>query len=153
MRSNKVENNILAAARTEISRRGLRFTMDSLASHLRISKKTLYEIVGCKRELISQVIDAALISIAENEIRIYQDFNLSLMDKFAKLVELYRMNLKPFDTATIRDMMQLYPELWEKIETLRLSKWQSLIRTIQFQISKDTCSAPQSQDTEIRFVS
>ena len=60
------------------------------------------------------------------------------MDKFAKLVELYRMNLKPFDTATIRDMMQLYPELWEKIETLRLSKWQSLIRTIQFQISKDT---------------
>lgn len=127
---------ILCAARDEIARRGMKFTMDSVARRLRISKKTLYQSVSSRQELIEKVVDSALESIAENEARIFQDPELSLNERYLCSLELYRSALQPFDKETMLEMMQYYPELWEKFERLRLAEWRSAIERMQLSISQ-----------------
>jgi AcrR family transcriptional regulator len=128
---------ILYAARAEIARRGMKFTMDSLARRLRISKKTLYQSISSKQELIERVMDSALQSIVENEACIFQDPSLSYNEQLVYSIELYRSVLKPFDKETMLEMLQFYPEQWDRIEKFRLAKWQSAIETMRLGISKD----------------
>lgn len=124
------------AARDEIMRRGLKFTMDSLARRLRISKKTLYQSICSKEELIEKVVDSALESITENEARIFHDPELSLNAQLLFLIELYHGALQPFDKETMLEMMERYPEQWEKIEQFRLAKWQSVITMMHLHLAK-----------------
>ena len=128
--------DILCAARTEITLRGLKFTMDSLAHRLGISKKTLYQFVSSKQELVEKVVDFALETISKNETRIFQDPNLSRNGQSLSLIELYRTTLKPFDNETMLEMMQHYPRQWGKFEKFRLEKWQSNIRIMHLSLVK-----------------
>jgi AcrR family transcriptional regulator len=66
--------------------RGVKFTMDELASRLCISKKTLYEMVRSKEDLFIQVIEFYFQGVADLQNTIHSDSNLSAIDKLKKLL-------------------------------------------------------------------
>ena len=45
--------------------KGLNFTMDTLATNLKMSKRTIYSFVGNKENIISELIDSLLESFNE----------------------------------------------------------------------------------------
>jgi hypothetical protein len=65
---------------------GIKFTMDELAVRLCISKKTLYEMVRTKEELITQVIEFYFDGVAEIQNDIHSDTSLSSVEKLKKLL-------------------------------------------------------------------
>jgi AcrR family transcriptional regulator len=65
---------------------GLKFTMDELASRLYISKKTLYEMVRSKEELIVQVIEFYFNGVAQLQNTIHADTSLTAVEKLKKLL-------------------------------------------------------------------
>ncbi len=65
---------------------GLKFTMDELASRLCISKKTLYEMVHSKEDLIVQVIEFYFDGVAQLQNTIHSDMSLSAVEKLKKLL-------------------------------------------------------------------
>lgn len=66
--------------------RGIKFTMDELAVTLCISKKTLYEIVRSKEDLIIQVIEFYFKKVADLQNAIHSDTSLSAVEKLRKLL-------------------------------------------------------------------
>lgn len=65
---------------------GIKFTMDELAIRLCISKKTLYEMVRTKEELITQVIEFYFDGVAEIQNAIHSDISLSSVEKLKHLL-------------------------------------------------------------------
>ncbi|MEA4813215.1 MAG: TetR/AcrR family transcriptional regulator [Anaerolineaceae bacterium] len=68
------------------SEAGLKFTMDELATRLCISKKTLYEMVRSKEDLIIQVIQFYFEKVAALQDAIHADESLSSLQKLRKLL-------------------------------------------------------------------
>ena len=68
------------------SENGIKFTMDELAGRLCISKKTLYEMVRSKEDLIVQVIEFYFNGVAELQSAIHADTHLSAVEKLRKLL-------------------------------------------------------------------
>jgi AcrR family transcriptional regulator len=66
--------------------RGIKFTMDELATRLCISKKTLYEMVPSKEELILQVIEYYFEGVSDLQNVIHTDTTLSAVEKIKKLL-------------------------------------------------------------------
>ena len=66
--------------------RGIKFTMDELASRLCISKKTLYEMVHSKEDLIVQVVKFYFSGVADLQNAIHAESNLSALEKLRKLL-------------------------------------------------------------------
>ncbi|HCS38404.1 MAG TPA: hypothetical protein DIW44_02320 [Anaerolineaceae bacterium] len=66
--------------------RGIKFTMDELASRLCISKKTLYELVRSKEDLIVQVIEFYFNGVADLQAAIHSDSSLNAVEKLKKLL-------------------------------------------------------------------
>jgi len=66
--------------------RGVKFTMDELASRLCISKKTLYEMVDTKEDLFIQGIEFYFNGVAELQNTIHSDGSLSAVEKLKKLL-------------------------------------------------------------------
>jgi AcrR family transcriptional regulator len=65
---------------------GIKFTMDALASRLCISKKTLYEMVHSKEDLIVQVIEFYFDGVAQLQNAIHSDVSLSAVEKLKRLL-------------------------------------------------------------------
>jgi AcrR family transcriptional regulator len=66
--------------------RGIKFTMDELSTRLCISKKTLYEIVPSKEELIQQVIIFYFDGVADLQKEIHADKSLSSVERVKRLL-------------------------------------------------------------------
>ena len=62
-----MKDTILAAAIEEVTLRGLRFTMQDLATRLRVSKRSIYENFSSKEELVSYMVDAILTDMSTQE--------------------------------------------------------------------------------------
>jgi AcrR family transcriptional regulator len=66
--------------------RGIKFTMDELATRLCISKKTLYEMVRSKEDLVVQVIEFYFDGVADLQRAIHSDTSLSAVEKLRRLL-------------------------------------------------------------------
>lgn len=82
--SNKPQ--LFTEAMTLYQERGMKFTMDELSTRLCISKKTLYEMVQSKEDLIVEVIHFYFDGVADLQNAIHADMSLSAVDKIKKLL-------------------------------------------------------------------
>ena len=80
------QTQLFSEAMNLYSENGTKFTMDELASRLFISKKTLYEMVRSKEDLIIQVIEYYFAAVAAIQDAIHADPSLSNVEKLKKLL-------------------------------------------------------------------
>ena len=86
-------------------------TMDDVARELGISKKTLYEWVKDKHELVEQVINH---SQHCNEQEEHLDAQKSALDKAFSVYTFVATILKDFNPSVAYDLKKYYPDLFEK---------------------------------------
>jgi AcrR family transcriptional regulator len=93
-------------------------TMDDVAHHLGISKKTLYEHFRNKEDLVGYVI------LMENEKqnRFFSDIRKKKMNAIEELMEVYQMIntvLREYNPSIEYDVRKYYPSLFMKLRDIR----------------------------------
>lgn len=110
------EKTLFDETYTLYQEQGIKFTMDELASRLCISKKTLYELVRSKEELICRALAYYFDVVEREQIAIRGDDSLDALQKVKRL--LCVVPRMPFRDYRIRELRRAFPEAF-----LRLTAW------------------------------
>jgi AcrR family transcriptional regulator len=109
----EMREKILDAAVDEFSRFGVRsVTMDDIARHLGISKKTLYQEFSDKKELVRSAFERIL---SEDQCKINEIMHSSDDQVIETLVSISRMmrhRLQSINPITIHEVQKYFPEAW-----------------------------------------
>ena len=103
MSDKNLKDDILEATIQAFQKKGLKFTMDDLASLLGISKKTIYTVFPDKNSLVLEMVDYCFASIKESEQRLRQLYQLK----------------------------ERYPEVYEKVKSRLETGWESTISLLE----------------------
>jgi AcrR family transcriptional regulator len=107
---------------------GLKFTMDELSERLMISKKTLYELVRSKEELITRMIERYFELLAVEQDAIHGDASLSTVEKLKRLLN--AIPAFPIRLYHLKELRTTYPAAYGVLNE-RLSKgWERTFSVI-----------------------
>ncbi len=130
MDNSKLENmeEVLTRSSDLFLRYGLKSnTMDDIARHLGISKKTLYQYVSNKEDLLEKCFHFTFNQISENLIHISKE----APDAITELFEMDRSlieNRKKRNPVVLHDLKKFYPRLQEQIYRLNQKHIQKYIQ-------------------------
>lgn len=102
-------------------------TMDDIARNLRISKKTLYQFVSDKNDLVSKCIRH---EHSEDKCRIKEilDRNLNAIDEIFAIMEMVSEQLKQVHPSIFYDLEKYYPEAWNEFHSFKNEFVHDIIR-------------------------
>ena len=102
---------------------GTKFTMDELAKSMRISKRTLYEYVSTKENLIRLVVNHYFDEVKAKQFSIYNDDSISILDKIKRiLTSLPETGL--LDNSRIEDLRLDYNDVFIEIDKRLSTGWE-----------------------------
>ena len=107
---------------------GLKFTMDDLSERLMISKKTLYEMVRSKEELVTKVIERYFELLAVEQDAIHSDASLSTMEKLERL--LCAIPAFPIKEYRLKELKTTYPNAFEVLNEKLSKGWERTFSVI-----------------------
>jgi AcrR family transcriptional regulator len=115
----EVKNHILEAAQALFYRYGIRsVTMDDVARHLSVSKKTLYEYFEDKADLLTSIVEvfiqtnkSVLFSCSKNSLDAVQEVLLQVENPFEKLSEI--------NYSFFYELEKSFPACWELLVKYR----------------------------------
>lgn len=110
-------------------RYGIRsITMDEIARKLGISKKTLYQYVDNKADLINKVIQQHM----EEELKAVKKMQIEAKDAIHEMILSARHateQLRDLSPTTVYDLKKYYPQSWEIVEKLHHEHMYEVIKT------------------------
>lgn len=98
-----------------------RVTVDDLASHTGMSKRTIYRYFRSKEEIINSVLDDFM-SATSQSVQQALDSSANPVEKIVKVIKVITENIKFIQTSALYDLQKYYPNLWEKIEQFRAER-------------------------------
>lgn len=124
-------DRIFNGAIEEFRENGIRFTMDSLAARLGISKRTLYETLPSKTALIEMVIDRTFADIKKQQRDIFDNSEMTLTDKLKRLFTIVPSYSEKIDYRRVNEIRRSYPQLYQKIQDCLNSDWDRTIALLE----------------------
>ena len=124
-------DRVFYGAIEEFKENGVKFTMDSLASRLGISKRTLYETVPSKTALIEMVIDLTFADVKKQQKDIFENNEMSLTEKLKKLFTIVPAYAEMIDYRRVNEIKRIYPHLYQKIDDNLNSDWDRTIDLLE----------------------
>lgn len=106
---------VTAAALEAFEEHGIRFTMDDLARRLRMSKRTIYERVGTKEDVIALVVNETFAGIKAQEKAIIADPQLDVLAKLKRVLTVVPSRSDLTDPAVITQVREAYPAMYDLI--------------------------------------
>lgn len=123
-----LEEKILSDAKSLFMRYGLRsVTMDDIAKHLGISKKTIYQYVDHKKDLINKI----LVNHTNEETCIVdriQDGSKDAIDEILRIAKYVILQLSQLSPNTIYDLQKYYQQSYQI--------WESFHQEVVFEVIK-----------------
>jgi len=111
--------NILKRVRSLYRKYGIRsVTMDDVSRELGISKKTLYQYVHDKDELVKKVVELEISSQHTHLIESCRE-NLNAIEELAEIANCISYMLKEYSAVTEYDLRKYYPDLYVRLRELR----------------------------------
>jgi TetR/AcrR family transcriptional regulator, cholesterol catabolism regulator len=118
-RMNEELKNILIKVGCLYKKYGIKsITMDDVSRELGISKKTLYQYVQDKNELVAQVIELSM----EHQIVFFNELygkGLSAIDELFEVNKMVAQMVKHHNPSEDYDLKKYYPDLYQKIHKIR----------------------------------
>jgi AcrR family transcriptional regulator len=110
---------ILAKVRELYMRYGIKsITMDDVATHLGMSKKTLYKHVADKDDLVGKIVDQE-IEIQQNDTTCIFSKELNAIEELLMVSKMVNHKLKEVNPSTEYDLKKYYPNHFEKLVKAR----------------------------------
>ncbi len=123
------ETKILAAIERLFMRYGIKsVTMDDISKKLGISKKTLYQQVDNKADLIHKIMHQHIAAEMEEMERI-RSRSKDAIDEMLGVSRYVTQMLREISPATIHDLQKHYPDAWQLMESLHQQHFYDFIKT------------------------
>ena len=127
----EVREKILEATLSNFNEKGLKFTMDDIANHINISKKTIYTVFPDKETLFYEMVDYCFDSIKESERKVTENENLCTIDKIRAILGVLPDSYKDIDFRQIYLLKNKYPRIYQKMEERLESGWEKTIELME----------------------
>jgi len=112
-------SNILKRVSSLYQKYGIKsVTMDDVSHELGISKKTLYQYVRDKDELVRKVVELE-ITVHHEYMNSSSDVNLNAIEELAGIARCVGFMLKEYSAATEYDLRKYYPDLYVMVRERR----------------------------------
>lgn len=111
-----LRREVVAAAERRFNRHGFKsVTMDDIARELGRSKKTLYQVVANKQELIDLVLDH---DMARDDALVQQarDESADAVDEMLRIARYFTAQMRETSPAAIYDLQKYYRPCWERLD-------------------------------------
>ncbi len=119
-----MNEKILEGALNVFKQKGPKFTMDDIAAEMKMSKKTIYTVFKDKHELMCEMVDYAFDLIKEAEDKIYNDENLSTIEKLRAILAVLPENNYNYDFTAMQAIADKYPKAYEKLTNRLDNGWE-----------------------------
>lgn len=110
--------------------------VDSIASELQISKKTIYKYFPSKEKLLNEIANN-IIAGYNKRIKIVLDSDMDSVEKFNKLFEVYSVQVQSVSQKWIKDVKIHSPRIWRKIEEFKTKHIYSIMSQLLEQGKKE----------------
>ena len=118
----KIKNIILHEGFRSVVRDGIKsFTVESLASGLSMSKKTIYQYFPKKEILIKKIIDFRMKKLTDE----FNEIISQESDSIAQFIKIRDHNIKFANKLNLKKLIYLkvrYPDIWKIIERYRFNR-------------------------------
>lgn len=115
---------------------GVKFRMEDLASLLGVSKKTLYEQVHSKEELVLRAIEYYFDAVVKEQVSIHADAAIAPLLKAEKL--LCVVPHLPFSHYRVRELRRTFPEAYQRMTLWLHSGWEQTYKVLDEAIEQGT---------------
>lgn len=124
------KEKILEATIKVFNRKGLKFTMDDIASELSMSKKTIYTVFRDKESMFFAMVDYCFDKIKESENEILSDDSLSTVEKIRGVLAVLPSGYKDVDFRQLYTLKDKYPNTYSRVEERLETGWEKTIAII-----------------------
>lgn len=122
-----LREKILDATICVFNRKGLKFTMDDVASELSMSKKTIYTVFRDKESMFLDMVDYCFDSIKESEQQVLEDESLDTVEKIRKILGVLPESYQDIDLRQLYSLKDKYPKIYKKVEGRLENGWENTI--------------------------
>jgi AcrR family transcriptional regulator len=92
-----------------------KFSMDSIAAELNVSKATLYHYFSSKDEMVEITLMRVIGQLGDFE-RISKDNSLTYETRFYRILELFSETMTDISNLFLADLQDEYPKLWKQVQ-------------------------------------
>lgn len=110
---------------------GIRFTMDDLAKHLGMSKKTIYTVFRDKKELLLAMVDHLFDAVKAAEQSIFEDSSKTTVEKLRLVLAVLPEAYRDVDFGRLYMLRDKYPAIYHQVEYRLESGWESTIELME----------------------
>jgi len=137
MNQEKLKEQILIETTDLFMRYGIRsVTMDDIAQHLSISKKTLYKLFDDKEEIIMLVMKKHF-QMHINEMENIHATSSNSIEELHKISRYVRKQIKAVNSGVIYDLQKYYKSVWNVyLELNRNTFFKSILKSIKWGIKE-----------------
>ena len=108
------KERIIQEAKVLFMRLGIRsVSMDDIASHLGMSKKTIYQLFADKDELVDNIIDADITQL-ESDCITYCQLSANAIDEIFRTMEMIGLQLRNMNPMVLFDLQKYHYRSYEK---------------------------------------
>lgn len=127
----EIKSEVMRSCIRLFNEKGLKFTMDDVASDCHISKKTMYVIFKDKEEMFLAVVDYLFDGIKLSEALVIHDDSLSTLEKIRKIMGVMPESYKEMDFGRFYVLKDKYPSIYEKVEERLETGWEITMDLIE----------------------
>lgn len=126
-----IREKIMEVAIEEFNEKGLKFTMDDIATRLSMSKKTLYRAFADKNELFIGMVDFYFAAVKESERKILDDDEMPILEKIRRVLIVQPEKFSRIDLRQLLSLKEKYPETYQMVAKRIEGDWEPTIRLIE----------------------
>ena len=127
----ELRETILQGTIKAFNQKGLKFTMDDIASILSISKKTIYTVFSDKEQLFLSMVDYLFDNIKVSEQQVLEDKNLSTLEKIRTILGVMPDSYKEIDFRQLYLLKDKYPKIYDQVEKRLETGWETTIALME----------------------
>ena len=122
---NETKVRILDGALGVFKSKGIKFTMDDLATGLGMSKKTIYAVFPDKGTLLYEMVEHSFDLIKESEDAVLNDPGLNIVEKLRKILCAMPDSYVGVDFSQLYVLKGKYPKAYNRMQERLESGWES----------------------------
>jgi len=127
----ELRESILQGTIKVFNQKGMKFTMDDIASILSISKKTIYTVFKDKEELFLDMVDYLFDNIKISEQQVMEDKNMDTLEKIRRILCAMPDAYNEIDFRQLYLLKDKYPKIYGQVEKRLETGWETTIALIE----------------------
>lgn len=128
MKDNKQYQALLSKSRELFMKHGVKsLTMDEIAKQMGMSKKTIYQFVENKGDLIKVTMQDFLQEEEKHMVGIMKN-SVNAVDELINMIDYFLQVVREFNATTLNEVQKYYPETWNVYNEYRFNFMLGLIR-------------------------